>query len=458
MSMSIPSGVLELVINIQIQIVQLESQILEKNTQIESLSNPPHTATMPGWTGMTPALSSPPESNASPFSLPFQMDPTFGIDANTYELISLGIEEPFPPESTVLELEKIYFAKVHHKVPMIHPGRYQASQLLPAHRRPPVCLRYSILATAALVSKDYQEMAETFYLRARKYAEIDEIKGLGEAALTVGHVQCWHLIITYENHTMAFSRSSRSAARAIKLSQMTGLHCLDKSSTTANTVLQDPQDWIELEERRRVFWVGFQADRYTSLCTGLPMSINEADVSTLLPASEEAFENGVPEQTLSLSAASSGDGTSNIHCFAAMCVLASILGENVLHMHRPTPQDYPNDPVNGQFWKRHYAMEKKLLNMIQNIPSHLTLPGNLRDPEIVFFNLTLHAAIINWHQAAISKAREFNFRPDIIQNSLKQCEQSARSIVSIMRMIGPSLVSEVCKVTLDFLEILTVSS
>src|ERR1700742_4688479 len=70
--------------------------------------------------------------------------------------------------------------------------------------------------------------------------------------------------------------------RMVRLVQMLGLHRLDAPgrSEPSRQVLPPPKDFIELEERRRTFWVAFHGDRWSSSGTGWAMIIQEKDVCT----------------------------------------------------------------------------------------------------------------------------------------------------------------------------------
>jgi hypothetical protein len=67
-----------------------------------------------------------------------------------------------------------------------------------------------------------------------------------------------------------------------------GLHRLDGAGLDVKQCLPGPRDWTEREERRRTFWMAFCQDRYASIGTGWPMTIDEKDILTNLPASEFA--------------------------------------------------------------------------------------------------------------------------------------------------------------------------
>lgn len=63
------------------------------------------------------------------------------------------------------------------------------------------------------------------------------------------------------------------------------LHRLDSVGLDVKQCLPPPRDWTEREERRRTFWMAFCEDRYASIGTGWPMTIDEKDILTDLPAS-----------------------------------------------------------------------------------------------------------------------------------------------------------------------------
>lgn len=174
---------------------------------------------------------------------------------------------------------QIYFTKIHPSIPFIHRPRFMAALNLAPHMRPPVCLRYSMWTLAASVTDKYEGLQEHFYHRARKYAQLDEMRGHGESTITLAHCQAWGLMCTYEFKNMYFPRAWLSAGRSVRLAQMMQLHRLDGAGLDVKQCLPPPKDWTEREERRRTFWMCFAMDRYASIGTGWPMIIDERDVS-----------------------------------------------------------------------------------------------------------------------------------------------------------------------------------
>jgi hypothetical protein len=213
------------------------------------------------------------------------------------------------------------------------------------------------------------------------------------------------------------------------------LHRLDGSGLDVKQCFPPSRDWTEGEERRRTFWMAFCEDRYASIGTGWPMTIDERDILTDLPASDEAFEMGRPEQTLSLSESMKPAGASKLSSFGGVVLMACLFGRNLIHLHRPDA-DGCDDDLNGDFWKRHRNMDNILLNTSLSMPPHLRLPNGLSNPNIIFTNMNIHTSTICLHQAAIYKAEKNRLPASISAESKVRCITAANEIAGIMRIIS----------------------
>ncbi|KAK8055809.1 hypothetical protein PG993_001036 [Apiospora rasikravindrae] len=363
-------------------------------------------------------------------AMPMGLDPSF-----TWEMIGLGLEEPLPPQETIDELHQIYFDKVHPSLPMMHKYRYLAAMNLAPNQRPPVALRYAMWTLACSVAEKYAGMMDLFYQRARKYVEADYIKGYGEHMISVAHAQTHILLASYEFKMMYFPRAWMSTGSAARLSQMIGLHRLDGSGLDVKQCLPPPRDWTEREERRRTFWMAFCQDRYASIGTGWPMTFDERDIMTDLPASEEAFEMSRPEKTSTLSESMTPTGAAKLQPFSSVVLMACLFGRNLVHLHRPDANDRDHDH-NGEFWKRHRNMDNILLNTSLCLPNSLKLPTGLSNPNVIFTNMNIHTSTICLHQAAIFKADKYKLPSSVSAESKVRCITAANEIASIMRMVS----------------------
>ncbi|KAI9644866.1 hypothetical protein NHQ30_006893 [Ciborinia camelliae] len=343
-------------------------------------------------------------------NMPFPSIPNIGIgmglDENlfTWEMIGLGVEEPLPLQGVVDELAP--------------------------NQRPPVSLRYAMWTLAASISEKYMNAKDHFYQRARKYMEIDALKGFGESMISVSHAQAHILLASYEFKMMYFPRAWMSTGAAIRLCQI-----LDKHGLEVKQCLPPPRDWTEREERRRTFWMAFCEDRYASIGTGWPMTIDEKDIASDLPSSEEAFDMSKPERTQTLTDAMSPQGASKLSPFAGIVLMASLFGRNLLHLHRSDPDARDND-LNGEFWKRHRNMDNILQNTSHSLPFHLKISHGMANPNIVFMNMNIHASTICLHQAAIFKAEKNRLPDSVATESIARAIDAAKKIANIMQLIS----------------------
>ncbi|TGO07359.1 hypothetical protein BTUL_0288g00080 [Botrytis tulipae] len=358
-------------------------------------------------------------------------------DYFSQDVISLGLQEPLPPDNLMDELFQIYFEKFHPTLPMIHKGRFYAALNMPTNHKPPVALRYSMMTIAASLSDNYQGYAEIFYERARRYAEITEMKGQGEGLMCISAVQTWSLISNYEATNAYFGRAWMSTGRCSRLCHMLSLQRLDAEGPFGGKKLLPPsKDWIELEERRRTFWAAYYGDRWSSCATGWPMMFDEDKIDTNLPCNNDAWDLGVKESTCSLAAALTPEGASTISSFAGVVLSACLFGRNAQHTLKSGREDGANDLANGAFWKNHRKMDNILSSTFMFLPDHLRLPAGLRDPNIVFFHMNIHCATICLHQGAVLTAERENISQSFISQSEARCLMAAEEVTNLMRLIS----------------------
>ncbi|KAF4339430.1 Zn(II)2Cys6 transcriptional activator [Fusarium beomiforme] len=156
----------------------------------------------------------------------------------------LGLFEETPPQELIETLMNIYFGRINQVTPVLHRQRFMESLFLPDPMKPPMCLQYIVMASAAETSGAYRHLGMVFYKRAIKYLQGDDF-GV-DIAMPDG-----------------------------------GQHV----------------DWIGIEEQRRTWWTIFCYDRFTCATTGWPALIHEHNIRTRLPASDEAYASGQEEHS-----------------------------------------------------------------------------------------------------------------------------------------------------------------
>lgn len=147
--------------------------------------------------------------------------------------------------------------------------------------------------------------------------------------------------------------------------------------------------------------------------------------------------------TGSLDQALTPQGVTQLQPFGAIVLMSALFGRNLLHLHRPGPNDNDDD-LNGGFWTRHRKLENILLNTSLGLPDNLRLPSGLQDPNVIFANMSIHTSAICLHQAAIFKADKYHLPVNVSNESKIRCVTAAAEIASIMRMISHMDLSAVC--------------
>ncbi|GJN66663.1 binuclear zinc transcription factor [Purpureocillium lilacinum] len=383
----------------------------------------------PGQDSDTQGVASQPQDS---FEMPSFQESDF---IGSGQLMGLGYSETLPPFEVQEELNNAFFLGQYHFIPVVHSGRYYQAFYGGPLRKPPMCLQYAIWALASNGHAKYDQYSQIFYQRARQYADADEMKGHGEHFITIAHAQTWALVAAFEAKCMFFTRASTSCARCVRLTQMMGLDRLDGNSEDQPPALGPTTSWAELEERRRVMWGAFAIDSHASISTGWACLIDPNNISTRLPASEEAFSSGQEETAPFLEDVFNGAAYSG---FAGAIVICQIFRSILQHVHRCKPTDRPDDMMEGAWWKRHRDLDNKLSNAFMFLPEQLRLPQCVRDPSAVHTNLNLHAAVIALHHAAIEKQQIHNLPESVKQSSLCRLRTSAEEIVNIVKMTSHS--------------------
>lgn len=120
--------------------------------------------------------------------------------------------------------------------------------------------------------------------------------------------------------------------------------------------------------------------------------------------------------------------------FGTAVLIACLFGRNLQHLYRPSPTDREHDP-NGDYWKRHRALDNIILNVSLSLPAHVRMLEGMTDPAIVFLNMCLHSSAICLHQAAIFKINKHNLSSQLGKESRRRCLVAANTITNHMKMI-----------------------
>ena len=158
-------------------------------------------------------------------------------------------------------------------------------------------------------------------------------------------------------------------------------------------------------------------------------------IQTHLPSSEESFEQGTAQPTVSFQDALTPEGVSTLTSFGGVVLSACLFGHNFQHLHQSGPEERPENLANGEFWKRHRKMDNILSSTFMFLPDHLRLPSGIRDMNVVFLHMNIHASSICLHQAAVATAEKHNISQSFVAQSRARSLMAAEEIANTMRLI-----------------------
>ncbi|KAK9478678.1 fungal-specific transcription factor domain-containing protein [Lipomyces japonicus] len=396
-----------------------------------------------------PSYTQSPLVGQLPRGLPNQLDSQFGnIDLNFstasslsnsdgfWDMISLGMEEPLPPQEIIDAVHEAYFSISHVNFPMIHRSRYISAIRSPEPLQPPIYLRYAIWMTGALASPKLRQYAQIFYNRTRKYLEQIQLKGFGEHIGTISYTQAWILVCQYEFSVMFFPRAWLSAGMACRSTLMLQCNVLDTEDSGLKHCLPPPKDWIEKEERRRTFWAAFCCDQYASIATGWPLALDELDIMTNLPASSQAFETGKKEETCKLSQVFESSGSKHIKrlsLFAHRVLTVSLFGRIHYHLHRGDSRIWEIGRAPPGFLERYRYIDNSIHLVMLALPSEYKSQISM-SASLAAVMMCLHAATICLHQATAYRIRKSTSHESLFNESRTRCLHAASEIAKLMQM------------------------
>ncbi|KAF7539929.1 hypothetical protein G7054_g1810 [Neopestalotiopsis clavispora] len=318
--------------------------------------------------------------------------------------LSFGIMGGMHQNSMICnDLDQLFFDRVYSFAPIISESRYMSWSKRLDKTKPQICLQYAMWTLAASLSSQFQYEQRSLYTEARQLlvaleAE-NEVNHINPTSMRFEQVQAWILLVIYEltNVDCNYQRGILSAGRALRLVQMTKLYDIDGQTTFTG-------DWVEQESMRRTFWLVYTMDRFTSAIDRLPLTFNERQIRTRLPAPEDNFSSGRPVTMPFLSdmmdvldspAGGCCDSDKTARPFTTSIIIATICGRALQHGYflpysgqhqQPSSSDYGN-----QFqWAQ--SLDALLDQHIMSLTNHVSVASGRPDPMFIFVGFVAHMA------------------------------------------------------------------
>ncbi|KAH7377754.1 fungal-specific transcription factor domain-containing protein [Pyrenochaeta sp. MPI-SDFR-AT-0127] len=210
------------------------------------------------------------------------------------------------PGDLIDSLVDIYFFHIHPWIPILHVLQFR-QQLANPRGRPKlatilraitsVCIRFcddmrlgDPQTRAQMVKVNRQHVI----VQSMENFSVENLQAMIICAFdTIGSGRgpsAWSIV-------GSMARTVEQLQLSVESEEQPGLHRDTQVLVKRMAFLRPCKSWIEIEERRRVFWNIFLMDRFCSIATGWNVCLTSADVKRRLPCEGALWEEGKPLHT-----------------------------------------------------------------------------------------------------------------------------------------------------------------
>jgi hypothetical protein len=193
-----------------------------------------------------------------------------------------------------------------------------------------------------------------------------------------------------------------SAGRAFRLVQAMRYHEIDNPIDKRGPSSPQCGDFVEVEERRRVFWMTYFLDHIISMRDDWPITLNEHVICTRLPAPDADFQSGSHDLGPFLSEAMTEPTLKVRSSFNECLILATICGRSLLQSQRYHISKAYGDMTMDLTEQRRW-LDSMLMNRLQ-VLSQYPAPTESYDPLLLFANILGQATVIYFCKAMTDTA------------------------------------------------------
>lgn len=188
-----------------------------------------------------------------------------------------------------------------------------------------------------------------------------------------------------------------------------GLAVESKSSLTAPVypsiytlravTLSEPDSWIEDESRRRLFWMVYLLDRYSTLATAFNFALDDKDIDRKLPCKDEFFMKNQPVDTrrfkFSNERADYVTHAENVGYFGLYMEILGILSR--IHLFLKQPVDIGSLSDVGEWQATYRRLDNALNSWEFNLPPEYAYENSSRMFSGSKHNRSLHSGWVQLH-------------------------------------------------------------
>ncbi|KAH0612932.1 uncharacterized protein H6S33_009312 [Morchella sextelata] len=218
---------------------------------------------------------------------------------------------------------------------------------------------------------------------------------------------------------------------------------LPQISTMGAGILPESKDWVEEEGRRRLFWMVYLLDIYTTLGTSLDLTLDESEIDRLLPCRDHLWDRNQHVTTRWFRTPRRSDQTvNNVESLSAFSYLIEVLG--ILgRIHRFLRETVDINVLSDvEAWQLKYRTLDKALTSWKfslpmsygNLTRALNLGGTVVDPSWIMLHAAYNTSVIRLHSsAAYPTTRSSIFGPSY--SAGQRCLSAVENIAALTRLV-----------------------
>ncbi|KAL8723276.1 MAG: hypothetical protein Q9225_000398 [Loekoesia sp. 1 TL-2023] len=313
-------------------------------------------------------------------------------------------------------------------MPVVNQDKFSSELSKPTVSPQVTSLSYAMATLGASLMDGYAHIKNKCYQLSRKYFEVCEREEDGADLVSIEALQACILITYYELRGKGFARAWMT------LDRMDAPDPYVNGTLKFQQTLPPTQSKVDLEERRKAFWVVFIIDAYASVRSGTTVAIDQSKVTTALPAPPKIPEPNQPPMP-SLDNAQLLYGTDYISSFAGLVLMVSLYRRSLSHVKASLEPDPTLGGTGYSFWEHHYAIDKDLKSCTEALIGKMDAQELMNDEFALALNMNLCAIDIFLHEAAIIKADKDGLPQTLITESNNRCSEAAMRIAEGVSLI-----------------------
>ncbi|KAI1325192.1 putative Zn(II)2Cys6 transcription factor [Xylariaceae sp. FL0255] len=314
------------------------------------------------------------------------------------------------------DLDQLFFDRAYIFAPIVQVHRYRRWSKLPNKTKQQTCLQFAMWTLAASLSIQFHVSVRQLYGETIQLLHEIELEEPCHQ-ISIEQAQARLFLAMYELTCEDFQRGLMSAGMAFRLVQMMRLYELDvpQSPSTldkeqipvpSSPSLQVSNDWVDIETKRRTFWLAYTIDRFTSLVDGLHSSFDDRMASlsfTLLPAPEANFASGRAIETRRLTQMPGNHYIESLEDamspFTETIIAAHMCGRVLEHKRKNITRARD---TTIEFCRRHRGLNAILAQRIRTLRTHASVEQ--LDPVLTFSALAAYTSILMLYDSINSKS------------------------------------------------------